>query len=79
MASVCAGAGGSPGVVTAAGAAVLAVAGTLEGSGAPLLECSYRSSNREVTASSLRDIRSVISKCQIAYALPFQNRRYINI
>ena len=79
MACVCTGAGGGSGAVTAAGAAVLAAAGTLEDAGAPLLACSWRSSSREVTASSLRDIRSVISKCQIVYASPFQHRGYINI
>ena len=40
MACVCTGASGGPEAVTAAEVAVLAVADTPEGSGAPLLECS---------------------------------------
>jgi hypothetical protein len=59
---VCTGAGCGTGAATAAVVAVLAGVGTLEDWGAPLLECSKRSSNREVTASSLHEIGSAIGK-----------------
>ena len=57
MTRVCTGAEGGTGAVVAAAVAVLAGGGTLEDGGASLPECSWRSSSREVTASSLHNIK----------------------